>query len=283
MSKIHGVWLPEEYCIKYGVDEAILIQKLAFWIRFNQDKNEAFEDGFTWTFQTREFWAKSLPFWTEKVILRITKSLEKKGLIKMEKRRAFSGTHTLWYTIVDKSICADHGIDSPFAQTGNSPFAQTGNSSFAQTGNSYRSNKKESNKKNNTHTPEKSIDDLERNLSQKEKDYCHRLPESKQTLFSDWLVYLPGGPSKGLTLRSLFKHFEKYSAQYLTEQIEKATAGKWYGLTEKPNTKSTPRNKPVQHTTNEKPSTERQTTFKNKMDNSFAIGSEIANRTDLKF
>lgn len=150
--------------------------------------------------------------------------------------------------------------------------------------NKTNSNKTTSNKINkNTHTPEKSIDDLERDLSEKEKDYCQRLPDTKQILFFDWLVYLPGGPSKGLTLRSLFKHFEKYSAQDLTEQIEKATAGKWYGLTEKPNTKSTPRNKSVQHTTNETPSTERDKAFKEMAAKNEEYGRRLAQNPQGNF
>lgn len=129
---------------------------------------------------------------------------------------------------------------------------------------------------NNTHTAENSNDDLDMNLLQKRNEYCQRLPETKQILFFEWIVYLSDDPVKELTLKSNFKHFQKYSAQELTEQVETATAGGFKLLKEKPTAKAKDYSKTVKSIPpQETPSTERQTAFQIKAAESVALGKKL--------
>ena len=87
----------------YGVDEAVMIYNLAYWIRKNEANGKHFHDGRFWTYNSIEAFTKLFPFWTARQIRRILKSLEDKGVIVTGNYNSSTYDRTTWYAF-DKSI-----------------------------------------------------------------------------------------------------------------------------------------------------------------------------------
>lgn len=92
----------------YGVDEAIMLQNLCFWIAKNKAEGRNFHDGKTWTYNTVSEFHELFKFWTEKQVRRILKSLIDQGLIVTGNYNKHGYDRTLWYALYDESLC---GID----------------------------------------------------------------------------------------------------------------------------------------------------------------------------
>jgi len=54
-----------EHAIKYGLDEAVILKNLAFWIEKNEANNKNFYEGKYWTYNSLEAFKKLFPFWSE--------------------------------------------------------------------------------------------------------------------------------------------------------------------------------------------------------------------------
>jgi len=64
---------------KIGLNEAIIIQQLHYWLE--NPKAGVERDGHKWIFNTYEEWVENFPFWSVSTIQRIFTGLEKSGLI----------------------------------------------------------------------------------------------------------------------------------------------------------------------------------------------------------
>ncbi len=67
-----------EHAKKYGVDVAIVLKNLQFWIMKNKANNRHFYEGRTWTYNSVKAFAELFPYWTERQIIRILKTMEEK-------------------------------------------------------------------------------------------------------------------------------------------------------------------------------------------------------------
>ena len=97
---------------KYGINEAIILQNLIFWIEKNQANEVNYYDGYYWTFNSIKAFQKLFPFWTERQIRYILKSLEEKNIIKTGNYNKSKYDKTLWYTIIEKSLLQFCHIDN---------------------------------------------------------------------------------------------------------------------------------------------------------------------------
>lgn len=104
---------------EYGVNEAILIANLQFWIRKNQANDKNFYDGRYWTYNSIKAWQELFPFWTEKTIRTIINHLIEKGIIMTGNYNQSKYDRTLWYAFVDESIWLDGQIHLPKRENGN--------------------------------------------------------------------------------------------------------------------------------------------------------------------
>ena len=95
-----------EVAVKYGVDEAIMLENIVFWIRKNQANNKHFYDGEYWTYNSVKAFSELFPFWSERQIDRILKSLEKQNAIIVGNYNKRGYDRTKWYAITStvKSI-----------------------------------------------------------------------------------------------------------------------------------------------------------------------------------
>ena len=86
---------------RYGIEAAILIENLYFWIRRNECNDEYFRDGRFWCYSTFKGFNRYLPYMNPQKIRRELVSLESKGIILTGNYNKSSINHTLWYAFTD--------------------------------------------------------------------------------------------------------------------------------------------------------------------------------------
>lgn len=99
-----------ELAQKYGLDEAILLHNLAYWIRKNALDGRNIYDGQVWTFSSLEAFTEWFPFWSVKQIRRILTSLENQALIQKGNYNKRATDRTTWYTITAQDVLVYYGI-----------------------------------------------------------------------------------------------------------------------------------------------------------------------------
>ena len=92
-----------EVAKKYGVDEAIILENLQFWILKNKANKKHKYDGDYWTYNSARAFEEIFPFWTRRQIERILKSLQVKGLIKAGIYNKLAYDRTKWYALTSLS------------------------------------------------------------------------------------------------------------------------------------------------------------------------------------
>lgn len=87
-----------ELAVRYGVDEAIFIHHLAFWLQKNANEPDHIRDGRVWTYDTVSGLCKIFPWWTRRQMERIIRSVCDKGAVETGHFGA-NLDRTIWYTL----------------------------------------------------------------------------------------------------------------------------------------------------------------------------------------
>lgn len=87
---------------QYGVDEAIFIHNLYWWIRKNEANGRHYYEGKNWTYNTFDAFSKLFPFWTNRQIERIIRSLKDSGAIYVGNFNEFKFDRTQWYALSEQ-------------------------------------------------------------------------------------------------------------------------------------------------------------------------------------
>lgn len=87
-----------DHAKEYGVDEAIMLHNLLFWLAKNQANNTNMHEGKCWTYNSAEAFTKLFPFWNGQKIRRILISLENKGAIISGSFNKKAYDKTKWYS-----------------------------------------------------------------------------------------------------------------------------------------------------------------------------------------
>lgn len=82
-----------------GLNEAIVLQQMHYWINKNKDNNKNNYKGLIWTYSSYESWQRQFPFWSTDTVIRAINRLEMLGLLISDKRYNKLLNHTKWYTI----------------------------------------------------------------------------------------------------------------------------------------------------------------------------------------
>lgn len=90
------------YAIAYGVDEAIMIKNLQFFITANANRGHNFREGRYWTYDKLEDFPKHFPYWTVKQIRRIIASLVEQEVIVRGEFNTEWSKRTSWYAFKDE-------------------------------------------------------------------------------------------------------------------------------------------------------------------------------------
>ena len=102
-----------EVAKEYGLEESIILENIIFWLKKNQANNKHFYDDDYWTYNSTRAFTELFPYWTERQIQRILKSLEQKNLIKTGNYNKVAYDRTKWYGLTEKgkSIYAKREMD----------------------------------------------------------------------------------------------------------------------------------------------------------------------------
>jgi len=85
--------------IKYGVEKAVIIQNLRWWLTKNAANQKHNHDGFYWTYNSGRAFKILFPYYSERKIHRLFSQLEKEGVLKSGNFNKSGYDRTKWYTI----------------------------------------------------------------------------------------------------------------------------------------------------------------------------------------
>ena len=95
---------------QYGVDGAIFIHSLHWWIVKNRANGRHYYDGRWWTYNTVDAFTKLFPFWTPKQLRRIIDKLKSDGVLYTGNYNDQPFDRTQWYAL-DDAIFTFYGDD----------------------------------------------------------------------------------------------------------------------------------------------------------------------------
>lgn len=93
-----------ELAMKYGIEEAILIENFAFWIKKNAANGVNYVNGEYWTYNTAKALEELFPYMNLKKIQRILVKLEELKILKSDNFNKKAYDRTKWYCIIDPEI-----------------------------------------------------------------------------------------------------------------------------------------------------------------------------------
>ena len=91
-----------EIAVEYGINAAILLQNLDFWIAKNKANKENYIDGRYWTYNSIKAYKELFPYMSERQISIALKKLADEGLIVTGNYNNSAYNHTTWYAITEK-------------------------------------------------------------------------------------------------------------------------------------------------------------------------------------
>jgi len=93
-----------DIAIKYGVQEAILIENFRFWIAKNKANGKHYYDGRWWTYNSAKALAELFPYWSSKQIERLLASMKSSGILVTGHYSQNTYDRTNWYSIAEDAI-----------------------------------------------------------------------------------------------------------------------------------------------------------------------------------
>lgn len=99
-----------EIAKEYGVNCAIILQNVYFWVLKNEANNQNFYDGKYWTYNSKKAFSKLFGYMTERQIDYALKHLIDEGLIITGNYNKNTYDRTLWYALTDKALCLLHNF-----------------------------------------------------------------------------------------------------------------------------------------------------------------------------
>ena len=105
---------------RYGVDGAVMLHHLAFWVFRNKLNGDNEVDGHVWTWNSARAFAGLFTFWTQDQIRRVLRNLEKDGAILSGQHNRRGYDRTKWYTLTQEALDLYHFDKRPNA-SGQSP------------------------------------------------------------------------------------------------------------------------------------------------------------------
>ncbi len=88
---------------KYGLEEAVILYHLRYWVVTNQANGTNIKDGRVWSYNSHKGLVKLFPFFNEQKIKRLFVSLREQGAILVGNYNKNPYDRTNWYTVNDDS------------------------------------------------------------------------------------------------------------------------------------------------------------------------------------
>lgn len=89
----------------YGVNAAILLNHIVFWVQKNQANRRNFYDGTYWTYNSRSAFAEIFPYMSERQIKTALDKLIDAGIIRTGNYNQDARDRSLWYALTKNGKC----------------------------------------------------------------------------------------------------------------------------------------------------------------------------------
>jgi len=93
----------DEACL-FGVEAAIMLNNIRFWIKKNEANGKHFHEGRFWTYNSAKAFSELFPFWDARKIVRIISGLEDQGVLISGNYNPVQYDRTKWYSIDEQCI-----------------------------------------------------------------------------------------------------------------------------------------------------------------------------------
>lgn len=113
--KVHSFYIEEAEL--HGVEKAIILYNLRFWLEKNKANNKNLHDGYYWTYNSAKAFALLFPYFTASKIHRLLKQMEDDGLVVAGNYNKVAYDRTKWYSLPEFSV--SDLDDSHFAEMEN--------------------------------------------------------------------------------------------------------------------------------------------------------------------
>lgn len=117
-----------DIAIEYGVNAAIILQNIKYWVDHNRANDANFYDGRYWTFNSIKAFSELFPYMSGKTIRNAISKLEEAGLIVIGNYNKVAYDRTKWYALTDKAEALFQNGNS-ICQKGQMDFADSANGS----------------------------------------------------------------------------------------------------------------------------------------------------------
>lgn len=162
-----------EIAAKYGVNEAILLNNIYYWVEHNRANDKNFYDGHYWVYNSAKAFNELFPYMTIKQITYALKKLKKQGLILTGNYNNSTYDRTTWYALTEDgyAIC----------QNGKMHLTKMENASDKKEESICQNGKMDSTKGNNRNSQKgEPIPDIKTNNKPDNDSVCDSIPESTQ-------------------------------------------------------------------------------------------------------
>jgi hypothetical protein len=93
-----------EIAKKYGVNEAIFIYNIFFWLNHNEANRKHFYNGRYWTYNSKKAFSELFPFWTYEQVKNIIKKLAENEVLLTGNFNENTWDRTTWYSLSDELL-----------------------------------------------------------------------------------------------------------------------------------------------------------------------------------
>ena len=90
-----------------GLNEAIILQQIHYWVQINKKSKKNYKDGYYWTYNSIPGWCEQFPFWSEGTVKRTFSSLKKQNLIIVSNYNKLKKDRTNWYRVNYENLPSD--------------------------------------------------------------------------------------------------------------------------------------------------------------------------------
>lgn len=130
---------------KFGVDGAVFIARMQYWIEKNAANDRHFHEGRYWTYNSLRALEKLFPFWSRRQIERVVKNLKEAGVLLTANYAKDTHDRTLFYALDESKLPI-----SPFG----GEVSPNGDSNLSRNGDKLPPNGEMINEQNNTQREE---------------------------------------------------------------------------------------------------------------------------------
>lgn len=115
-----------ELAKQYGVDGAIFLHCMAFWVAKNRANGRHYHEGRYWTYNTLEALSKLFPFWSRRQLERIINGLKEAGALLAGNFSEDRTDRTRWYALADCILEVYGESEPPISRNGEMHFTGRG-------------------------------------------------------------------------------------------------------------------------------------------------------------